>query len=203
MKTLFFLLLGFSLTASAQQVADCMSPRIGLFGFCLPPRHSLFDATVSNTTMLNPACPVTLTGIYMGKQEREGTPVSVRFVNASDKRMIAVKFGLTGFDATHDAHAFSESYALPVNLKPRKRADLIWRIEDEDFDINTAGGARVDLVKVVFVNGETWQDDGTRSCSLTIEGIAKPHHDVLRGSESNGHHPETANACEGTKAPYS
>ena len=135
-----------------------------------------FQANVSNTTMLNPECPVTLTGIYAGPQGHGGARVSVHFVNASERRVIAVKMGLTGFDATRDAHDFSEPYALAVNLKPHKEAQPIWRVSDEDFDVDTASGARVYLMKVVYGNGATWEDDGTRSCSLSIEGIAKPRH---------------------------
>ncbi|HEV2275004.1 MAG TPA: hypothetical protein VGR96_12610 [Acidobacteriaceae bacterium] len=133
-----------------------------------------FRANIDNTTMLNPACPVTLTGIYAGSPGRGGTDVSVHFVNASERRVIAVKFGFTGLDATRDAHDFSEPYALAVNLKPRKEARPIWRVQDEDFQGDTASGARVYLMKVVYANGSTWEDDGTRSCSLSIEGVARP-----------------------------
>jgi hypothetical protein len=178
MKRFALLLLYLSIAAPAQELANCMSPKISLFGFCLPARHSAYQANVNNTTMLNPACPLTLTGIYMGQPERTGTAVSVHFVNATDKRVLAVKLGLTGFDATRDPHDFSEPYALAVNLKPRHEAQPIWRVSGDDFELNTAGGARAYLTKVVFTNGETWEDDGTKSCSLTIQGIPHvKHHD--------------------------
>ena len=132
-----------------------------------------FKANVENTTLLNPACPVTLTGIYAGPERHGGARVSVHFVNAGEKRLIAVKLGLTGFDATRDAHDFSEPYALAINLEPRKEAQPIWRVSDGNFEIDTAGGARVYLMKAIYSSGATWEDDGTRSCSLSIQGVAK------------------------------
>ena len=154
--------------------------RLLLLSFCLAlsafAADDSFQANVSNTTMLNPACPVTLTGIYAGPQGHGGARVSVHFVNASEKRIIAVKLGLTGFDATRDAHDFSEPYALAVNLKPHKEAQPIWHVSDEDFAVDTASGARVYLMKAIYGNGATWEDDGTRSCSLSIQGIAKASH---------------------------
>jgi hypothetical protein len=180
MKRLLLLLcLAISAPAFAQNSGSCRLPQVSLFGYCVPVRdasfhESPFKDNVENTTMLNPACPVTLIGIYFGQPQRTGTPVSVHFVNASEMKMIAVKLRLTGYDATRDPHEFSEPYALAVNLKPQKKAQPIWRVPDDDFAINTASGARVYVAKVVYANGETWEDDGTKSCSLTIRGIATP-----------------------------
>jgi hypothetical protein len=134
---------------------------------------SPFDANVSNSTMLNPSCPVTLTGIYADSPSRGGTRVSVHFVNQSDKRLIAAKVGLVGFDAARDRHEFPEQYALAVNLKPQREARPIWRVREDEFANDTAGGASVYLVKLMYSDGSTWQDDGTKSCALAIQGKAK------------------------------
>jgi hypothetical protein len=180
MKRLLLLLcLAISAPAFAQSSGSCRLPQTSLLGHCISVRDASFyespyRANVENTTMLNPACPVTLTGIYFGQPQRTGTPVSVHFVNASEMKMIAVKLGLTGYDATRDPHEFSEPYAVAVNLKPQKKAEPIWRVPDEDFEIDTASGARVYVAKVVYANGATWEDDGTKSCSLTIRGVARP-----------------------------
>jgi hypothetical protein len=135
---------------------------------------SPFDANVSNSTMLNPSCPITLTGIYAGPPGHNGTLVSVHFVNQSDKRLIAAKVGLIGFDATWDRHLFPEEYAIAVDLKPQREARPIWRVREDEFANDTAGGASVYLAKLMFSDGSTWQDDGTKSCSLAIQGKAKP-----------------------------
>jgi hypothetical protein len=181
MKRLLLLAcLSMSVPVLAQDADSCRLPQISLFGYCVPIRdtsfhgESRFKANVENTTMLNPDCPVTLMGIYFGQSQHNGTPVSVHFANASERKMIAVKLGLTGFDAALDPHEFAEPYAVAVDLKPQKKAEPIWRVTDEDFEIDTASGARVYVDKVVFANGATWQDDGTKSCSLTIRGIAHP-----------------------------
>lgn len=132
-----------------------------------------FEVDVENTTLLNPACPVTFTGIYAGEQRSGGAAVSVHFVNAGEKRLIAVKLGLTGFDATRDPHDFPQPYALAVNLKPQREARPLWHVSDADFEVDTASGARVYVMKALYANGATWEDDGARSCALTIRGIAK------------------------------
>lgn len=166
-----------SVPVLAQDADSCRLPQISLFGYCVPTRNtsfheSAFKANVENTTMLNPECPVTLMGIYFGHTHSNETPVSVHFANASERKMIAVKLGLTGFDAALDPHEFPEPYAVAIDLKPQRKAEPIWRVTDDDFEIDTASGARVYVDKVVFANGAIWQDDGTKSCSLTIRGIA-------------------------------
>jgi hypothetical protein len=133
-----------------------------------------YDANVDNTTVLNPSCPITLTGLYAGHQHRTGTLVSIHFVNQTEKRLIAIKVGIIGFDATRDSHDFSEPYAIAVNLKPQREARPIWRVQEGEFETKTSSGARVYLTKLVFSDGTTWEDDGTKSCSLSIMGIAKP-----------------------------
>ena len=133
-----------------------------------------YAANVENTTMLNPTCPVTLTGLYFGTPRKSGADVSVHFVNQTDKVVIALKFGLVGFDATWDTNSFPDQYAIPVRLKPHHVAKPIFRVVMPDFGIDTSGGAEVYVTKLVFRDGSAWKDDGTRSCSLTIKGVAKP-----------------------------
>jgi hypothetical protein len=133
-----------------------------------------YDANVENTTMLNPACPVTLTGLYFGTPRKTGADVSVHFVNQTDKDVIALKFGLVGFDATWDTNSFPDQYAIPVRLKPHHEAKPIFRVAMPNFKLETSGGAEVYLTKVVFRDGSIWKDDGARSCSLSVKGVAKP-----------------------------
>jgi hypothetical protein len=133
-----------------------------------------FDTNIENTTLLNPACPLTLTGIFADKPGHKETRVSVHFVNQTDKRVIAVKLGLLGLDATRDPHEFPEEYALSVNLRPEKEAKPVWVVAEDEFGVNTASGARVYLGKLMFADGSMWRDDGSRSCSLTIFGRARP-----------------------------
>ena len=133
-----------------------------------------FDKNVENTTFLNPACPAMLTGVYADSPTRRKGRVSVHLVNESEKRVIAVKVGLDGLDAARDSHPFVETYASTLSLKPEKEAKPIWYVEDENFAVNIASGVRVYILKLIFADGSTWKDDGTRSCSLSISGRAKP-----------------------------
>jgi hypothetical protein len=135
-------------------------------------KKSLFERNIENTTFLNPACPATFTGVYAGSKEKGR--VSVRLVNQTEKRVIAVKVGFEGFDAALDKHEFAETYASAVSLRPEREAKPIWRVEDATFALNTASGVRVYLLKLLFANGSYWKDDGTKSCSLSISGLAKP-----------------------------
>lgn len=135
-------------------------------------KHTLFDKNIENTTFLNPACPATFTGVYADAKAKGR--VSVHLVNQTDKRVIAVKVGFEGFDAALDKHEFPETYATAVSLKPEREAKPIWRVEDPSFARNTASGVRVYLLKLMFADGSHWGDDGTKSCSLSISGLAKP-----------------------------
>jgi hypothetical protein len=98
----------------------------------------------------------------------------VHLVNQTEKRLIAVKVGFDGRDAAWDNHEFPETYASAVSLRPEREAKPIWRVEDATFALNTASGVRVYLLKLMFADGSIWRDDGTKSCSLSIYGRAKP-----------------------------
>ena len=135
-------------------------------------KHTLFDKNIENTTFLNPACPATLTGVYADSKGKGR--VSVHLVNQTEKRVIAVKVGFDGFDAALDKHEFPETYASAVSLKPEREAKPIWHVEDTTFAVNIASGLRVYLLKLMFADGSIWRDDGTKSCSLSISGRAKP-----------------------------
>ncbi len=141
---------------------------------CAYSESSPFDRNVNNTTLLNPDCPATLTGVYADSPRHKQGRVSVHLVNQTEKRVIAVKVGFDGLDATWDRHEFPATYASAVSLRPEKEATPIWRVEDEGFAVNIASGVRVYLLKLMFADGSTWKDDGTKSCSLTISGRAKP-----------------------------
>jgi hypothetical protein len=135
---------------------------------------SIFDRNIENTTLLNPACPATLTGVYADSPGKGKGRVSVHLVNQTEKRVIALKVGFDGFDAALDKHEFPETYASAVSLKPEREAKPIWHVEDATFAVNIASGVRVYLLKLVFADGSTWRDDGTKSCSLSVSGRAKP-----------------------------
>jgi hypothetical protein len=66
--------------------------------------ESIFDRNIENTTLLNPACPATLTGVYADSPGKGKGRVSVHLVNQTEKRVIAVKVGFDGFDAALDKH---------------------------------------------------------------------------------------------------
>lgn len=133
-----------------------------------------FDKNVENTTFLNPACPAMITGVYADSPGRGRGRVSVHLVNESERRVIAIKVGLDGLDAARDSHPFVETYASTLSIKPEREAKPIWYVEDENFAVNIAAGVRVYLLKLIFADGSIWKDDGTRSCSLSISGRAKP-----------------------------
>jgi hypothetical protein len=134
-------------------------------------KNSPFDRNVENTTFLNPACPATLTGVYADSKGKGR--VSVHLVNQTEKRVIAVKVGFEGFDAALDKHEFPGTYTSAVSLRPEREAKPIWPVEDATFALNTASGVRVYLLKLMFADGSYWKDDGTKSCSLSISGLAK------------------------------
>jgi hypothetical protein len=67
-------------------------------------KNSLFDRNIENTTLLNPACPATLTGVYADSPGNGEGRVSVHLVNQKERRVIAVKVGFDGFDTALDKH---------------------------------------------------------------------------------------------------
>lgn len=135
-----------------------------------------FLTNIENTTVLNPNCPVTLTGLYASHPGRNGAKVSVHFLNQTNKEIIAVKVGLLGYDATRDAYEFPQEYAIAVRLKPHKQTRPIWHVRSPQFGLETASGATVFLTKLLFSDGSVWRDNGSKECSLTILGEAKPDH---------------------------
>ena len=132
-----------------------------------------FETNVLNSTVLNPDCPLTLAGIYQDRASSKRNRVSVHLSNQSDRRVIGVKVGFDGLDAVQDEHPFAKTFALALDLRPNRTGNPVWRVNDPDFEADTAGGIRVYLVKVVFGNGATWEDDGSRTCSLMISGRPK------------------------------
>jgi hypothetical protein len=90
---------------------------------------SPFDRNVENTTLLNPACPATLTGVYADSSRHREGRVSVHLINQSEKRLVAVKVGFDGRDAAWDNHEFPGTYASTVSLRPEKEASPFgaWR----------------------------------------------------------------------------
>jgi hypothetical protein len=73
---------------------------------------SPFDRNAENTTLLNPACPATLTGVYADSSRHRQGRVSVHLINQTEKRLIAVKVGFDGRDAAWDNHEFPKNLCL-------------------------------------------------------------------------------------------
>jgi hypothetical protein len=73
-----------------------------------------FDGNVKNTTVLNPECPLLLTGIYQDSAGNKRNRVSVRFFNQTKERVIGIKVGFDGLDAVWDSHEMSKTFALAV-----------------------------------------------------------------------------------------
>jgi hypothetical protein len=138
-------------------------------------KTSMFDSNVSNSTLLNPECPLMLSGIYQDSASSTRNRVSVHFVNETDRRVIGVKVGFEGRDAVWDVQTILETYSVVVDLRPHRTDAPIWKVNDQDFKANTAGGITVYLIKVMFENGSAWKDDGTRSCALAVSGRPKRH----------------------------
>jgi hypothetical protein len=132
-----------------------------------------FDENVKNTTLLNPECPLLLTGIYQDSARNKRNRVSVRFFNQSKERVIGIKVGFDGLDAVWDSHDISKTFALAVDLRPKHNDAPVWRVNDLDFEANTAGGIRVFILKIMFEDGSIWKDDGTQKCSLGVSGRPK------------------------------
>lgn len=135
-----------------------------------------FLTNIENTTVLNPSCPVTLTGLYASHPRGNSAKVSVHFLNQTRKKIVAIKVGLSGYDATRDSYDFPQQYAIAVNLKPHKQTKPIWKVHSPQFGMETASGATVYITKLLFSDGSVWKDDGSKACSLTILGEAKPDH---------------------------
>jgi hypothetical protein len=148
---------------------------VGLLSLGGQAKTSMFDNNVNNTTLLNPDCPLMLAGIYQDSALSKRNRVSVHFVNQTESRVIGVKVGFGGRDAVWDVETLLKTYSVVVDLRPHRTDAPIWKVNDPDFEANTAGGISVYLIKVMFENGSTWKDDGTRSCSLAVSGRPKRH----------------------------
>ncbi len=124
---------------------------------------SIFAQTPQQATQ---SCPVKVTLVRPRyKYVTHDTRIHIRALNDSTKVVIGVKFGLYTLDAVNDKHEYPEMLVLSDSYKPAKEAS-------EDFTVtlqSEAEGARGAIVwtqKVLFADGTSWEDDGSRSCQL-------------------------------------
>lgn len=85
----------------------------------------------------------------------------IAYKNTSNKEIAATKFGLNYYDSTGDFVRGPEYYSVKNKVKAGKKTDAYW------FNPEHAGqGHEAWVQKVLFTDGSTWEDDGSRSCKL-------------------------------------
>lgn len=88
--------------------------------------------------------------------------------NDTPKVVVGAKFGVYTLDAVKDKHEYPLALVNEYKHKPGKDVadfESLSLIGREDAE----GGAIVWVQKVLYADGTTWEDDGSRSCQIATK----------------------------------
>lgn len=114
------------------------------------------------------ACPIEITKVdprsYPFGTTGPCCQLQIKFRNSSDKTIVATKFGAGFLDATNDRHDSAWNYTSNDVVRPGEKKGPHWDdivyFEEYGYGIK----AEAWLVKVLFSDGTSWEDDGSKSC---------------------------------------
>jgi hypothetical protein len=91
---------------------------------------------------------------------------SIKIENTSDKKIVDAEFGMTYLDAVGDPVNNVLDYSNDAKVKPGKDKTYIWTKKDS----GRHSGSIAWVKKILFEDGSTWSDDGSKSCSSRGRG---------------------------------
>ena len=90
--------------------------------------------------------------------------LQIKFRNSGDKTIVATKFGADFLDATNDRHDSAWNYTSDDVVRPGEKKGPHWDdivyFEEYGYGIK----AEAWLVKALFSDGTSWEDDGSKAC---------------------------------------
>lgn len=90
--------------------------------------------------------------------------LQIKFRNSGEKTIVATKFGADFLDATNDRHNSAWNYTSDDVVRPGEKKGPHWDdivyFEEYGYGIK----AEAWLVKALFSDGTSWEDDGSKAC---------------------------------------
>lgn len=128
----------------------------------VPPAATRETAAAASRT-----CPIAWDGINPHTRSSSFKTIfvdalSLRYKNTTDQQITGIKFRVVFTDATGDAHEWSQNLIDTHGARPGKVETREWdTIGAEAMDAK----AQVWPIKVMFKDGTTWEDDGSKQCA--------------------------------------
>ena len=88
---------------------------------------------------------------------------AVEIRNNSNKKIVGAKIHMVYYDAVGDPKDNGIDYTSDGKLNPNKKSLYVWKTRFLVDD--SSQGATAWVMKVLFDDGSTWEDDGTKACS--------------------------------------
>lgn len=89
----------------------------------------------------------------------------IQYKNVSPKKIKAVSFNVTFYDAVERAHSSLDSFTSDKKLEPNKSNKQKWLPWWQGYNREDwRNGAEAWATRVLFDDGTIWSDDGTHSC---------------------------------------
>jgi hypothetical protein len=120
-------------------------------------------------------CPVTIQIVELSYSHSGGqsTPqLGAVFANHAGKPIATITFSLSQLDSGGYPHPYPDDLIFSGGLGPGKLKHFSWELAPEAVDLRRTGELLV-LHEVHFDDATGWKDDGSESCSFTVDYHAK------------------------------
>lgn len=116
-------------------------------------------------------CPVDVSHVQLSYNHAEGSSrpqLTVKFANQSKTLVSTVKVALYLLDADGTPRLYPDSFEYDDGLEIGKTRVFTWDLDFASVDIHRTGETVV-VEKIEFADASTWNDDGSESCSFTVD----------------------------------
>jgi hypothetical protein len=147
-----------------RQPAKMRCPWILLLILCVP-------VLASAAERAEQSCPVHIGHIELTYNHAGGQSkpqLSLMFDNTATKRIVSATFALLVLDANGYPRPYDDPFIDTTELDSGKTRLKTWELAPEKVDIHRTGETVI-LQSVEFDDRSKWEDDGTETCSLTVD----------------------------------
>jgi hypothetical protein len=134
---------------------------------------SIAQNEVPASPVAGEGCPVDIERPFHHHHLPYGTDVLATFVNKTDKKISAVKFGVILYDDVGDPHEYVYYVSSSLSTKPGKKGradgllDSVTLLDGRKND--TRNGMQFYLIKALYSDGSSWVDEGAKKCVSPID----------------------------------
>ncbi len=118
-----------------------------------------------------PKCPVALGRVEVSYRHDGGESkpqLQLSFQNESGKPVSNVVFKLMLLDSGGYPREYAHEFIYNAVLEPGKTKIGTWKLDPESVDIHRTGASAL-VEKLTYSDDTTWADDGSESCSVTMD----------------------------------